>query len=167
MSSGWATMQRARLMRRSSGPVKSFRGANLSLAACLVEQLASAGECLGRDASAHHPGELRGALVVGAQLAHRHDVAPIRARGFLDYEVVVGERSDLGQVRHDQYLPLGAESLQAQADLDGGLARSEEHTSELQSRLHLVCRLLLEKKKHGKPLLDLGIGEASIGLLID
>src|SRR5687768_18342017 len=26
-------------------------------------------------------------------------------------------------------------------------ARSEEHTSELQSRLHLVCRLLLEKKK--------------------
>src|SRR5687768_17723439 len=27
-------------------------------------------------------------------------------------------------------------------------ARSEEHTSELQSRLHLVCRLLLEKKKN-------------------
>src|SRR2546422_5494720 len=29
-------------------------------------------------------------------------------------------------------------------------ARSEEHTSELQSRLHLVCRLLLEKKKKQK-----------------
>src|SRR5205809_5867857 len=29
-----------------------------------------------------------------------------------------------------------------------GNARSEEHTSELQSRLHLVCRLLLEKKKN-------------------
>src|SRR2546422_8361000 len=32
-------------------------------------------------------------------------------------------------------------------------SRSEEHTSELQSRLHLVCRLLLEKKKktrHGQ-----------------
>src|SRR2546422_1103541 len=29
-----------------------------------------------------------------------------------------------------------------------GAARSEEHTSELQSRLHLVCRLLLEKKKN-------------------
>src|SRR2546429_3583099 len=29
----------------------------------------------------------------------------------------------------------------------GRAARSEEHTSELQSRLHLVCRLLLEKKK--------------------
>src|SRR2546429_5564369 len=30
--------------------------------------------------------------------------------------------------------------------------RSEEHTSELQSRLHLVCRLLLEKKKIGREL---------------
>src|SRR5687768_17941802 len=29
----------------------------------------------------------------------------------------------------------------------GNSVRSEEHTSELQSRLHLVCRLLLEKKK--------------------
>src|SRR5256884_6543223 len=29
--------------------------------------------------------------------------------------------------------------------------RSEEHTSELQSRLHLVCRLLLEKKKNDRP----------------
>src|SRR2546422_5711020 len=31
-----------------------------------------------------------------------------------------------------------------------GKHRSEEHTSELQSRLHLVCRLLLEKKKKKK-----------------
>src|SRR2546429_2430888 len=38
----------------------------------------------------------------------------------------------------------------AAEDLQGhgpGDERSEEHTSELQSRLHLVCRLLLEKKK--------------------
>src|SRR2546422_2295943 len=33
------------------------------------------------------------------------------------------------------------------------LYRSEEHTSELQSRLHLVCRLLLEKKKVSGPLM--------------
>src|SRR2546422_5123418 len=32
-------------------------------------------------------------------------------------------------------------------DNSGFASRSEEHTSELQSRLHLVCRLLLEKKK--------------------
>src|SRR2546422_6320318 len=31
------------------------------------------------------------------------------------------------------------------------VARSEEHTSELQSRLHLVCRLLLEKKNTTSP----------------
>src|SRR5687768_18171762 len=41
-------------------------------------------------------------------------------------------------------------------ELEGGveglihISRSEEHTSELQSRLHLVCRLLLEKKKKKK-----------------
>src|SRR3712207_7901859 len=38
--------------------------------------------------------------------------------------------------------------LQREAEAGGGLAeRSEEHTSELQSRQYLVCRLLLEKKK--------------------
>src|SRR2546429_896487 len=34
------------------------------------------------------------------------------------------------------------------ASLDRKIGRSEEHTSELQSRLHLVCRLLLEKKSY-------------------
>src|SRR2546422_7842540 len=33
--------------------------------------------------------------------------------------------------------------------------RSEEHTSELQSRLHLVCRLLLEKKKKNQDINDM------------
>src|SRR3712207_7978175 len=35
------------------------------------------------------------------------------------------------------------------------LLRSEEHTSELQSRQYLVCRLLLEKKKKHKPINDI------------
>src|SRR5438552_14935673 len=35
--------------------------------------------------------------------------------------------------------------------VDAGEARSEEHTSELQSPDHLVCRLLLEKKKNNQP----------------
>src|SRR2546429_4130843 len=40
--------------------------------------------------------------------------------------------------------------------------RSEEHTSELQSRLHLVCRLLLEKKKNNHtPLLILSLHQLS------
>src|SRR2546422_4758298 len=45
---------------------------------------------------------------------------------------------DVGVIHHRQRLPLGFEA-ERQA------LRSEEHTSELQSRLHLVCRLLLEK----------------------
>src|SRR3712207_7773475 len=41
-------------------------------------------------------------------------------------------------------LPQAPPQQQAQADCE----RSEEHTSELQSRQYLVCRLLLEKKTH-------------------
>src|SRR3712207_8353810 len=37
---------------------------------------------------------------------------------------------------------------EAVALIEAAHARSEEHTSELQSRQYLVCRLLLEKKKH-------------------
>src|SRR5438552_14741923 len=40
---------------------------------------------------------------------------------------------------------------------DSGQGRSEEHTSELQSPDHLVCRLLLEKKKNGISLLILAL----------
>src|SRR3712207_7621316 len=47
----------------------------------------------------------------------------------------------------DGLLVIAGESELAE-DL-AGLARSEEHTSELQSRQYLVCRLLLEKKKIG------------------
>src|SRR2546422_8610483 len=43
--------------------------------------------------------------------------------------------------------PDGTGALHADRGDDAVRPRSEEHTSELQSRLHLVCRLLLEKKK--------------------
>src|SRR2546422_8493148 len=47
-------------------------------------------------------------------------------------------------------LPYSAScSYQSQGTAKYFSPRSEEHTSELQSRLHLVCRLLLEKKKPG------------------
>src|SRR2546429_4438828 len=39
-------------------------------------------------------------------------------------------------------------SARTSCTADNVQCRSEEHTSELQSRLHLVCRLLLEKKKN-------------------
>src|SRR5438876_4685463 len=42
------------------------------------------------------------------------------------------------------------------------MARSEEHTSELQSPVHLVCRLLLEKKKKKKKILQKEINKINI-----
>src|SRR5690554_7766397 len=49
-------------------------------------------------------------------------------------------------------------------DWNASLVRSEEHTSELQSRPHLVCRLLLEKKKKNKLQLtfDVCIGDLEL-----
>src|SRR3712207_8509637 len=52
-------------------------------------------------------------------------------------ETMVGVAADKAALIHD-YLADYSED---------GFARSEEHTSELQSRQYLVCRLLLEKKK--------------------
>src|SRR2546429_5112414 len=54
-------------------------------------------------------------------------------------------RLDVGELRsRDRVLVAVGEAHQ---QIMGFCMRSEEHTSELQSRLHLVCRLLLEKKK--------------------
>src|SRR2546422_2039584 len=57
-------------------------------------------------------------------------------------EVIVEQERGAGRVGGRDRV-LEARDLRAAR----GRGRSEEHTSELQSRLHLVCRLLLEKKK--------------------
>src|SRR2546422_7719486 len=54
-------------------------------------------------------------------------------------------RGGLAQVDVSQSYVVEQLEFRADARL---VLRSEEHTSELQSRLHLVCRLLLEKKKN-------------------
>src|SRR2546429_6327913 len=55
------------------------------------------------------------------------------------------ESANAGDARHAAF---AAQNACRQVRIE----RSEEHTSELQSRLHLVCRLLLEKKKkHNQP----------------
>src|SRR5690348_17434703 len=45
----------------------------------------------------------------------------------------------------------GVDPDNSSASADGWGGRSEEHTSELQSPVHLVCRLLLENKKYSLP----------------
>src|SRR5437870_11367216 len=59
----------------------------------------------------------------------------------------------VGQARDGVAVAIHQELNGGQMEMGGGRlqrrrARSEEHTSELQSRGHLVCRLLPEKKKH-------------------
>src|SRR6476620_12408392 len=50
--------------------------------------------------------------------------------------------------RSEQQLAARRRPQPLRRDLERALVRSEEHTSELQSRQYLVCRLLLEKKKN-------------------
>src|SRR2546429_9431892 len=68
------------------------------------------------------------------------------------YTTLFRSRRRSGRIRRgEQPLRDGQYLLRYSADRPGRKfrkrGRSEEHTSELQSRLHLVCRLLLEKKK--------------------
>src|SRR2546429_5203564 len=58
-------------------------------------------------------------------------------------------RSLADELGADLVVPLDRRNVERRWKIvdDGVQERSEEHTSELQSRLHLVCRLLLEKKK--------------------
>src|SRR3712207_8043618 len=68
----------------------------------------------------------------------------------LHAEQVAGEGVALG-ARRDVELELRVDRVRvgaADVERDAGCPRSEEHTSELQSRQYLVCRLLLEKKKN-------------------
>src|SRR3712207_8778791 len=64
--------------------------------------------------------------------------------------VRAGELADLAveRGREEHRLPVPRQPAHELVDL----RRSEEHTSELQSRQYLVCRLLLEKKKHSPPI---------------
>src|SRR2546422_8070314 len=72
-----------------------------------------------------------------------HDALPISAR-CPEPARPLGETGEHRTAR-GRDRPRGREPVGSDRDLRRG--RSEEHTSELQSRLHLVCRLLLEKKK--------------------
>src|SRR2546430_8306921 len=77
-----------------------------------------------------------------------------RRVGLVDYGTVsqgadaIGER--FAALRNEGYGFAVVDALANQDLAEIGAARSEEHTSELQSQSNLVCRLLLEKKKINK-----------------
>src|SRR2546429_1158596 len=108
-------------------------------------------------------GDGPGGEIVGPRGGERPAVAADRgARGVADerlthgLRMIRGRRTGLHPVQYRRpaaraYLPAGAGvrhygAHDRPAALRDLYLRSEEHTSELQSRLHLVCRLLLEKK---------------------
>src|SRR5690348_17712514 len=70
-------------------------------------------------------------------------------------EVLARFFAEVGFVFGDQLFPTARRNRGVFSDSEA-LLRSEEHTSELQSPVHLVCRLLLEKKKHRLALLQIG-----------
>src|SRR3712207_7727614 len=59
-------------------------------------------------------------------------------------------RLRVGSGRDDDGSRLACQGVRVTGELRAHDLRSEEHTSELQSRQYLVCRLLLEKKKKNK-----------------
>src|SRR3712207_7269056 len=61
----------------------------------------------------------------------------------------VGGQEGAAAAGGDDRLVAGGQAGGEGAVGDPHLTRSEEHTSELQSRQYLVCRLLLEKQRHG------------------
>src|SRR3712207_9072857 len=77
-----------------------------------------------------------------------HDALPIcRHRRGDDRLVQAGDQHAGDERREDQVDPAPGEDEQRCVVRGGRGGRSEEHTSELQSRQYLVCRLLLEKKR--------------------
>src|SRR2546422_3739404 len=81
--------------------------------------------------------------------SHRPDLLVAQSRGSIRLELQLPVVRRIGRPDHWRRERDGAHdrSLQQSLHRSRNPARSEEHTSELQSRLHLVCRLLLEKKK--------------------
>src|SRR5687768_17947756 len=65
------------------------------------------------------------------------------SRGMFEHRTAAAEHLEQAGTEHQHPDHEGC----TEAQCDQQRMRSEEHTSELQSRLHLVCRLLLEKKK--------------------
>src|SRR5438445_1768840 len=90
---------------------------------------------------------IAGGFPPGSAAGHDHDYARLRLLGLLaEHDVAASVANDFADV--EKWLPTSRLLVTYVAGpYPDAAQRSEEHTSELQSRQYLVCRLLLEKKK--------------------
>src|SRR5687768_15198460 len=131
---------------KSLAAAKSYAKALFALAKernqaeAIGRELADAVEQLDREPAVKtlfgRPGAAAAKRGAAVEIAGRLEVSKLMS----DFLVLVATHG-----RGDQFAAIAA-AYRDLLDADLG-RRSEEHTSELQSRLHLVCRLLLEKKK--------------------
>src|SRR5690625_6058571 len=77
------------------------------------------------------------------RIRRQHERGKLTARERIDYLLDEGSFVELNPFIEHRSTDLGMEDVKSNGE--GVVTRSEEHTSELQSRGHLVCRLLLEK----------------------
>src|SRR5690625_398176 len=89
--------------------------------------------------------DAQASITVGEAIEMNNDGSEQTVAGYIvGYVISPGNVSD-NDFREDHNVALADEAGESDPE---NMLRSEEHTSELQSRGHLVCRLLLEKKKH-------------------
>src|SRR5207237_10039827 len=99
-------------------------------------------------------------LLAFCRPGHHHDLHSFPTRRSSDLLRRLADRAEI--VEAMLALEAEAQPVMRRHDVErGGTGRSEEHTSELQSHLNLVCRLLLEKKNTEflSPLLGYGISK--------
>src|SRR3712207_8106484 len=93
-------------------------------------------------------------FVVFYNIAPAADISPLPLHAALPFPRDVARRAGAacrrprGGKRIGRHPPRGQRRKRGRASAAVRAGRSEEHTSELQSRQYLVCRLLLEKKKN-------------------
>src|SRR2546422_5950276 len=120
----------------------SYRPKPLRRSQSLTDGVAIAARALFADLEIHlHPADFDQIAVIQAHGAG--DGVAVYPGRFLARAEVISVVALINLSRHGRLEP----AFQAHRGHGRTSDRSEEHTSELQSRLHLVCRLLLEKKK--------------------